>query len=392
MNVLHVIPAVAPRYGGPSEVVISLARALLDVGVETEIATTDADGDGRLPVHHETLTDFRSVPVRFFRRQFGESFKFSRALEAWLRKEVGRFDVVHIHAVFSHSSIAAFKACARANVPYVVRPLGSLDPTTYTSKAIRKRVFSAVWGRRMLRGAAAVHYATAREQALVEKAFGLNHGFVAPAGVELDVALRPDRRPRSRGSDGSHRLVFLGRLDPIKRVELLIDAFSTVASGPRLSRWRLIIAGDGDPEYARALRDRAAGSAAGDRIEFTGWVSGREKADVLEEADLLALLSRHENFGRAAAEAMSLGVPVVVSEGVFLAEDVLDRGAGWVARSTVADTCRVLREAMTDPEARERAGRRARNLARERYNATRSAALLVDRYASLMHSTTAVTR
>ena len=193
MKILNVIPAIAPRYGGPSEVVISLTKALIDAGVDAEIVTTDADGNDRLPVNYGELTEWQAVPVRFFRRQFGEAFKFSRALGRWLSAEVDRYDVVHIHAVFSHSSVAAFKACIESRVPYIVRPLGSLDPQTYSSKNLRKQAFSMIWGKRMLSEAAAIHYSTEREQALVEENFGLHHGFVAPVGVEMKTPQSPER-------------------------------------------------------------------------------------------------------------------------------------------------------------------------------------------------------
>jgi hypothetical protein len=50
MRVLHVIPAVAPRYGGPSRAIVEMCRALQARGIEPLIASTDADGAGRLSV------------------------------------------------------------------------------------------------------------------------------------------------------------------------------------------------------------------------------------------------------------------------------------------------------------------------------------------------------
>lgn len=386
MNVLHVIPAIAPRYGGPSEVVISLTKALIDAGIDAEIATTDADGRDRLAVSYGVLTEWRSVPVRFFRRQFGVAFKFSSTLERWLMDEVSRFDVVHIHAVFSHSSVAAFKACTRASVPYIVRPLGSLDPETFARKSLRKRLFGAIWGKRMLSQASAVHYSTTRERAVVEKSFGLDRGFIAPAGVATDMehALRPRSAGVSRAD--SHRepyVLFLGRLDSIKRIELLIDAFEVATADSDLDQWRLVIAGDGEPGYVAGLRSRAQTTSARDRIEFPGWLSGERKMDALSGASLLALLSEHENFGRAAAEAMSMGVPVVISDDVYLADSVIEYQAGWVVSGTLQRVADTLHEAMRDHSVRKRHAMGARGLAIERLGIQESTNLLIARYASV---------
>lgn len=80
MNVLHVIPAIAPRYGGHSEAVISLAKGQKEKGVHVVIATTDADGTGRLSVPINGLTEQFCVPVRFFR---GSSVKRSSIRIPW---------------------------------------------------------------------------------------------------------------------------------------------------------------------------------------------------------------------------------------------------------------------------------------------------------------------
>jgi glycosyltransferase involved in cell wall biosynthesis len=127
-RVLHVIPAIAPRYGGPSAATFGLCRALRGRGVDTLVATTDADGPGRLDVPLERAGEYHGVPVIFFRRRFSEAFKWTWRLGAWLDAHVTDFDVVHVHAVFSHSSLVAGRACRGAGIPYIVRPLGTLDP------------------------------------------------------------------------------------------------------------------------------------------------------------------------------------------------------------------------------------------------------------------------
>src|SRR5476649_2137624 len=102
MKILHVIPAVAPKYGGPSAVAVGLARALRNLGADARIATTSADGRDDLRVPHAVEVDHGGVPTIFFRRTFSESLKYSGEFAQWLRKNVLSYDLVHIHAVFSH--------------------------------------------------------------------------------------------------------------------------------------------------------------------------------------------------------------------------------------------------------------------------------------------------
>src|SRR5262245_5560032 len=117
MRVLHVIPSVAPRYGGPSRAIVEMCRALQGRGVELLVATTDADGAGRLPVELGKPLVYKGVPAVFFSRQWSEAFKYSYPLARWVDGHVLGFDVVHIHAVFSHACLAAAKACHRHNIP-----------------------------------------------------------------------------------------------------------------------------------------------------------------------------------------------------------------------------------------------------------------------------------
>jgi glycosyltransferase involved in cell wall biosynthesis len=105
----------------------------------------------------------------------------------------------------------------------------------------------------------------------------------------------------------------MGRLAAIKRVDVLIEAFRTVAvANPELL---LVIAGDG--EQAGKLRERARGT---NRIQFVGVVSGDDKVWLLQNALGLVLPSQVETFGLAALEAFAGGIPVVGTRVGGLAE------------------------------------------------------------------------
>src|SRR4051812_35629709 len=104
-RVLHVVPAIAARYGGPRVATLGMCRALNGIGEDTLIATTDADGPSRLRAPLGEIAEHDGVRVIMFPRQLSESFKWSRPLASWLRRHAEEFAVVHIHAVFSHSSI-----------------------------------------------------------------------------------------------------------------------------------------------------------------------------------------------------------------------------------------------------------------------------------------------
>jgi glycosyltransferase involved in cell wall biosynthesis len=360
LKVLHVIPAVAPRYGGPSQAIFEMCRALGDQGVEVLLATTDADGQARLTVDAGAAFEYSGVRTIFFPARLGERFNYSPALARWLDKNVETFDLVHVHAVFSHPCVATARACRKHRVPYVVRPLGSLDPWSMRQKGLRKRLMWQMAAGSMLRGAAFVHYTTGEEKNLAENSLALEHGVVVPLGVNLEAI-------QDRSAGGVFRdthsslgdkpyVLALSRIHPKKNYELLIEAFVSLARRPELQNWRLIIAGDGDEDYKSSLRALSERLGGGDKVIFAGWLEGALKASALQDASIFALPSLQENFGIAAAESLACGVPVVVSERVNLAPEIARARAGWVASIELDDFSRALAEAMRDDDERRRRG------------------------------------
>jgi glycosyltransferase involved in cell wall biosynthesis len=381
-----VIPALAPRYGGPSAALPALCAALREQGVATTIAATDADGDGRLTVERGVTTTYQGTAAIFFARQFSESFKYSKPLGAWLARNVRAFDVVHVHAVLSHACLSAGRACRHAGVPYVVRPLGTLDPWSLGQKALKKRLLLWAAGRRMLRNAAAIQYTSRQEQAAVEASLGLTRSVVIPLGIDAAEAgetggveppafsLRVRREPPY--------VLALSRLHAVKGLETLIEAFGRVASQPAFHEWRLVIAGDGETHYVERLKTLAADGGAAPRIQFAGWVEGADKRALLAGASLFALPSLHESFGISLVEALASGLPVVLSPHVHLADEIGEVGAGWVAGSGLHDYAAALDAAMRSRDERERRGAHARAFAR-RFAWPRVARQLVDLYRQL---------
>jgi glycosyltransferase involved in cell wall biosynthesis len=351
--------------------------ALEAQGVPSLVVTTDADGAGRLDVPLDETTTFAGMRVRFFPCQFSERLKYSGPLGAWVRAHVSEFAAVHIHAVFSHASIAAGRASRSAGLPYLLRPLGSIDPWSLSHHAGRKRALMWLGARALLSGASRVHYTSDEEQRRAESAFSwLPAGVVIPLGVEEDFF-------RERVTDESRwhgPVVVLARLDPKKGINLAIRAFHEIA--PRFPTRRLVIAGDGDPAYVRELRALAAEGPAAGRIDFAGWIGGDERARLLATASVFVLPSAQENFGLSMVEAMAAGTPVVVARTVDLAAHVAAERAGWVVNRSVEAVAGALAECLSNPaECRSRAAR-ARRLA-ERFRWKHVAAQLKAVYAEM---------
>jgi glycosyltransferase involved in cell wall biosynthesis len=367
MRVLHVIPSVSERSGGPATAIVPMCRALQSLGVEVALATTS---HGLTQMEMDQIR--KKVEARIFPVQVAvrgaESFKYSRPLAKWLDESVREFDLVHVHAVFNHAPIVAARACRKSGIPYVVRPLGTLDPWSMSQKEVKKRLFWLWAGKRMLERSAAVHYTAVAEKRATEDYLGLNHGRVIPLGVEVNGSAEKDRGRTNR------YVLVLSRLHPKKNIDVLIDAFKAL----KLEDWRLVIAGDGPRDYVTTLKEKARDAA---NIVFVGWVEGERKETLLRDAALLALPSRQENFGLCVMEAMARGVPALISPQVNLAEEIEAAGAGWVV--DVSQLGHGLERILKEDREREARGRAAYRLA-QNYSWEQTARKLVELYEQIV--------
>jgi glycosyltransferase involved in cell wall biosynthesis len=377
MKVLHVIPSVAERSGGPATAIVPMCRALMQQGIETLLLST-TDG---LPEILDAA-EYKGVPAAFFQPQLGASFKYSPPLAAWLSANIKNYDLTHIHAVFNHSSIAASQACRKAGVPYIIRPLGTLDPWSMTQKSLRKRLFWQLYGKSMLQHAAAVHYTSEVEKLSTERHLGLNHGKVIALGIDANNA-------NSNGRMFSEPYVLvLSRLHPKKAVEVLIDAFQSLSRNGKFANWRLVIAGDGPSDYVSKLKARVA---ATDRITFTGWLDEDKKHAMLAGASLLALPSHQENFGLCVMEALSHSVPVLVSPNVNLATEIVSANAGWISAIDTEALATRLAEALSDEDELKKRGHAGKKLS-QKYSWENVATGLINLYTEIVNGSTNVHR
>lgn len=388
MKILHVIPSMSPRRGGPSTAIGPMVRELQRIGVESAIVSTNDDGPdiSDIPtwkwieengVRKYFLPRF-SPPIRTVRE-----FAIAPGFAAWARRTFPEFDAVHVHALFSYLPSRAMTICRALRIPYILRPLGLLEDWSMRRHSLRKKLFLSLFDAANLRGAAAIHFTSERERDHSHLAAG-RPGFVVPLGVD-EPHSRPDRRA-ARGKLGIGEdqcaLLYLSRWHPKKRIEDLIDALSQV--GER--NWVLILAGNGEPAYEASVRSAVERAGLTAQVRTPGFLTGAEREDAFAAADAFVLPSHSENFGLAVAEAMIRGVPPVVSRDVAIAADIAESDAGWVIDDVRRDLPAVLTEVVLDTEGRTRRGLAAEEVARTRYCWTACARRLEQQYGQILGS------
>ena len=146
-----------------------LARSLARAGMEIHVATTDDNGPETLAVRYGVPVDQEGVTYWFFPRQ-SHLYTFSWPLGAWLARHVTDFDAVHIHALFSFAALPAAYWAHRRGVPYIVRPLGTLNEWGMKNRRPwLKQLSFRLLESRVLEHAALVHYTSEQERVEAEK-------------------------------------------------------------------------------------------------------------------------------------------------------------------------------------------------------------------------------
>jgi glycosyltransferase involved in cell wall biosynthesis len=349
VKILHVVPTYLParRYGGPIVAVHGLCKALVERGHEVQVFTTNVDGDGILDVPVDTNVALDGVSVRYFASAFPRLYWSSSMREA-LRHETRSFDIVHIHAVYLWPGVAAARHAHRAGTPYVIAPRGMLVPELIRRKS---RYVKSAWLKLVetpgFRHASGIHFTSELEQREAARVgLPLPHPFVVPNGIDLESRPAVPRDGRT--------LVFLGRVNWKKGLD------SIIALLPRLPDIHLVIAGNDDEELTPILRAQAESLHVDDRVTFVGPIYGAKKFELLARATLFVLNSHSENFGNAVLEALMMETPVVLSQDVGLAPEVIAANAGVIGLEALPDLLR-------DPERRRAMGRNGRALVHSRF-------------------------
>ena len=369
MRILHIAPNVARAYGGPTYSLVGYSAAAASRGVEVVIAAPRPPAEdvewlsGELPYARLAL----------FTGYGRNAFIFSPALFRWLRKAGNEFDVVHVHGLLNAVSSLSSRLCVSRGWPVAIRPFGTLSGYTVSHRrSAMKQLYFAVLERPTLRRASALHFTTE-----VERDESLGHGiewgaraFVIPPPVSDSErrAVRPSRT--------TSNVLFIARLHPVKRVELLLDSWPLVRA--RAPTARLVIAGGGSGDYEQSLRRRAAN--LGESVRFVGAVQGIDKQRLLDESDLFVLPSLHENFGIAVLEALAAGLPVVITRQVQLAGFVAEHELGRVAEDSAAPLADAIVEALGDSRLRARCRNDGARVVSEHFSRALIGDMLLDMY------------
>lgn len=364
MRVLHVSAYFAPAfvYGGPPRTIFGLTRALRDASIDVRVVTTTANGADDLAAARDGTT-YGGVPVRYCERTFPRFLWNAQQIGGVLAEEAEAADLIHIHGLWHAPGWIAAAAARRTGVPYVLSPRGMLEPAARSIRSWRKRAAFVAFERRNLAGAARLHATAAAEAARLAVFADPARIVTIPNGVDLDAPSgTSDIRSHAGIAPGEPIVLFLGRVHPIKRLDLLIDAVAAVRQ--RHPDVHLVIAGPDERQTLSGLAPHL--DRLGRAVHCVGYVDDAQKAAWLRAATLVGLCSDSENFGTVVAEALAARRPVVVTRTCPWPE-VERAGCGFWIDQTAEAIADAIQQIIADPDGARAMGERGRTLVESTY-------------------------
>lgn len=335
----HTSPLAKPggnKAGGLNVYVLELARRLAGEGCQVDIFSRSTSP--QTPEISQLMAGLRVIhlpagPRRFLSPQsiFNHLGSFEAALLDFQTREGLSYDLVHSH--YWLSGILGENLKKLWHVPHVTmfHTLGEVK--NRASVGEHESALRIDAETRIVAGADRIICATEQERTALWQLYGADPGKVSviPLGVDLDLFQPVDKATaRERLGLKDERIVlFVGRLEPLKGADILINAAAMLDSD--IECGVLIVGGDrGSHAHVEQLKSLARQQGIEQRVAFVGAIDHDLLPLYYSAADVCVVPSHHESFGLVAVEAMASGTPVVASRVGGLTSTIRDGETGYL--------------------------------------------------------------
>jgi glycosyltransferase involved in cell wall biosynthesis len=369
MRILHVVTLISPdsAYGGPTRVAVKQSVVLKERGHDVVIAATARGYDPSSP---STIED---VAVRLFQAKTaipGIGFAGLRGagMTRWITKHASEFDVVHVHLARDLVTLPAARACMKMKIPVVVQPHGMIDRS---SKLLAKPL-DLFWTRPVLRRASTVFHLTPREARDLRGVAGDDISL-----CELNNGV-PHYAPHETSAAGTRQeVLFLARLHPRKRPGMFVRMAHELIQHGSTADFALV----GPDEGAKdEVVDLIAKFGLQSRVRYEGALPFDGAPRRLRQASVYVLPAIDEPYSMSVLEAMSVGLPVVVTDTCGLAPIIEETGSGIVVGSDLQSLTEAVRRILDTPSLATTMGANAFRAASERMSMSSVADILERTY------------
>lgn len=305
MNILQVIPYFAFTRGGDVNVCYNLCKQFTKMGHDVTILTTTFDYNKEDTDFIENLT---MVPIEY---KFNLSlFIYSPKMNEWLDKNIENYDIIHLHELRSYQNNVVVRYAKKYGVPYILQPHASTPK--HISKSFMKNIYDFVYGNDIMKNATTT-IAVSEEEAYYDRLMNAKDVQVIYNGMDLEMFDKLPEKGKFKDKYGikSPYILYLGRLDKLKGINYIIEAFSQLPE--EYDDYKLVIAGK-ITDYKNELDNIIKSNNLEDKVIFTGFVKEEDKISIYRDAELFVNPVKYMGgVSITVFEALLSGTPVIVT-------------------------------------------------------------------------------
>ena len=313
------------------------------------------------------VLNIKNVPVEGAQKQFSYVSPFEISS---LPAPFDAPDLVVFHEVYKPEYFAISDNLCKHNIPYVLMPHGSLTRKAQRQKWLKKFAANILLFNRFINNAKGIQFLSENEK---NTSRNCDKGFIGSNGITLPDTFKTQFR------EDEIRFVFVGRKDVyFKGLDLLLLAIMEEKKELEDQNAQVHLYGPGNIKDVVKIDKLIQNFHIGDLVKCHDGVHGANKREVFLSADIFVQTSRSEGMPMGVLEALSYGIPCLVSEGTGLGELIEKYDAGWVVRTNEKEIAHGIRQAISGKTEWQRKSANARRLVTENYlwDAVASAALL----------------
>ncbi|BBL62562.1 LPS biosynthesis protein RfbU [Methanobrevibacter arboriphilus] len=378
MKILHIVPTYYPclEAGGVVNAVYKLSKKQAEEGNDVSVFTTDSCIE-RMKLDKRYNVDIEGVKVYYF-RNLSNSLKTKFLIDTpyhlplKIRKEIKKYDIVHIHEHRHSLAIAASHYASKNNIPYVIQAHGSVLP--FFQKEKLKEIFDKLWGFKILKNASKVFALTN-----VEKEQYLKMGVeeerieIVPLGIDIEeyskLPSKGNFREKYNISENDKLLLFIGRIHKIKGLDLLVNSLDVLNREyikKNVENLKLAIIGP-DNGFLAELKKVIADLDLEENIIITGPLFNKDKIEAIVDCDIFIMPSQYESFTTSGLEAMACGKPLILTKNNHI-HTWVDNNTGLSAEYDKNDLADKIQKLLADEKLMEKFGKNGLKEIKENYN------------------------